>query len=74
MTIKNVTWARGDGTVIPKLRLFADEDKAVTNNGVDTYFCIDVDSAEGWYEIDAPDPEKEANAQDYQEALEVFGA
>lgn len=39
------------------LRLIADEGKLLTINGTDTYPCIDVESDEGWYEIDAPKKE-----------------
>ena len=39
------------------LRLIADEGKLLTINGIDTYPCIDVESDEGWYEIDAPKKE-----------------
>lgn len=34
-----------------RCRLIADEGKLLTNGTVET-FCIDVDSAEGWMEID----------------------
>ena len=35
------------------VRLIADEGKALTD-GTNTTMCIDVSSAEGWIEIDAP--------------------
>ena len=35
------------------VRLIADEGKALTD-GTNTTMCIDVSSAEGWTEIDAP--------------------
>lgn len=35
------------------VRLIADEGKALTD-GINTTMCIDVSSAEGWTEIDAP--------------------
>lgn len=35
------------------VRLVADEGKALTD-GINTTMCIDVSSAEGWTEIDAP--------------------
>ena len=35
-------------------RLVADEGKVLTQDGVDLYPAIDVQSAEGWYEVDAP--------------------
>ena len=38
-------------------RLVADEGKALTKDGVNATTCIDVESAEGWYEVDAPEEE-----------------
>ena len=38
-------------------RLVADEGKVLTQDGVDTTTCIDVESVEGWYEVDAPNEE-----------------
>lgn len=36
-------------------RLVADKGKLLTNNGGQTaLYCIDVESADGWVEIDAP--------------------
>ena len=37
-----------------KYRLIADEDKELTKDGENFTTCIDVDSAEGWYEVDRP--------------------
>ena len=39
-------------------RLVADEGKALTNDGVNTTTCADVESTEGWYEIDAPEEDE----------------
>ena len=39
-------------------RLVADEGKALTKDGEDLTICIDVESAEGWYEVDAPEEEE----------------
>ena len=36
-----------------KFRLIADEDKELTKDGVNFTTCIDVDSTEGWYEVEA---------------------
>ena len=36
-------------------RIIADEGKAVTKNGVDLYPVVDVESTDGWYEVDAPE-------------------
>lgn len=66
MQIKNLyRYARDGGgvTTSPEMpekdytlmyRIIADENKAVTKNGADLYPAIDTDSAEGWYEVDAP--------------------
>lgn len=37
------------------VRLVADEGKALTKDGENTYFVVDTESADGWYEIDAPE-------------------
>lgn len=40
-----------------RYRLIADEGKAITNGTIVTT-CIDVESADGWYDIDAPQDEE----------------
>ena len=35
------------------VRLIADEDKALTKDGEKLTPCVDTDTAEGWYEVDA---------------------
>lgn len=35
-------------------RLIADEGKALTLDGENLTFCVDVDTADGWREVDAP--------------------
>lgn len=35
-------------------RLVAEEGKLLTQDGIDTTYCTDVESADGWYEVDAP--------------------
>ena len=40
-------------------RLIADEGKALTKDGIELYPAIDTDSVEVWYEVDAPEEEKE---------------
>ena len=69
MKIKQLyTYKRADGgtTVTPNkpegvayttnaYRIIADEGKAVTKDGVNLYACIDTDTTEGWYEVDAPE-------------------
>ena len=61
MTIKEVMWTRGDGTVIDKLRLTADEGMVLTRDGSELWHCVEVDNAEGWYEVDAPEEEADPN-------------
>ena len=41
-----------------RVRLIADKGKALTKNGESLYRVKDVDSADGWYEVDAPEREK----------------
>lgn len=68
-TIMLYKYCREDGgiTVSPQkpdseyaelVRLIADENKLLTNGVIETP-CIDVDSVEGWQEIDAPIEEEE---------------
>lgn len=38
-------------------RIIADEGKAITIDGEDLRTVVDVDSTEGWYEVDAPHEE-----------------
>lgn len=40
-------------------RIIASEGMLVTHNGVDAYPAIDVDSADGWYEIKSGDAKNE---------------
>ena len=42
-------------------RVIADEGKLVTDNGEDLYYCVDVESADGWYEVNDPNwmPERD---------------
>lgn len=60
------------------VRLIADEGKLLTN-GKDETPCIDTDSADGWWEIEAPpetdepEGEDEATVADYVAALDKLG-
>lgn len=38
-----------------KLRLIAGDGKMLTKDGEDLRRVVDVDSSEGWYEVDAPE-------------------
>ena len=43
-----------DGDYELLYRVVADEGKLVTDNGEDLYYCVDVMSADGWYEVNDP--------------------
>lgn len=73
MQTKNTTWIYGNNVVVPKIRIIADAGKQITQDGINLYNCIDVDEANGWYEVDAPDPTTEATIEDYQQALAELG-
>jgi hypothetical protein len=48
----------GDGTKRSRINIVADSGKLLTNDGgVTTYTCVDVDTTDGWMEIDAPGEE-----------------
>lgn len=50
-----------DGDYELLYRVIADEGKLVTDNGEGLYYCVDVESADGWYEVDDPNwmPERD---------------
>ena len=54
MTIKTVTRTYGDGTTESRILLTADNGKALTNDGETLFNCVEVVSADGWTEVDAP--------------------
>lgn len=43
-----------------EVRLVADEGKALTKDGVLLTSCVDVETAEGWYEVDNPEEKEKA--------------
>lgn len=53
------------------VRLVADEGKVLTKDGDNSTTCVDTDTADGWYEVDAH--ESEATDEDYQNALREMG-
>lgn len=57
MTIKTVTRTYGNGTTESRILLTADEGKALTNDGETLFNCVEVVSADGWTEVDAPGEE-----------------
>lgn len=74
MTQKNVKHILGTGEEQDFVRLYADDGKALTNDGGETVWnCIDVlpDTVSGWSEIPY-DPE-DATEEDYQNALVQMG-
>ena len=56
MFIGTSLYKYGDGTEKPKIHLVADEGKALTDNNEDFWHCVDVDSIDGWVEVDFQPP------------------
>lgn len=55
MRQRHILYTFGDGTKRSRINLVADSGKLLTNDGgVTTYTCVDVDTTDGWMEIDAP--------------------
>lgn len=46
-----------EGEYTEMVRLVADEHKLLTKDGENFTVCVDTDSADGWYEVDAPEEE-----------------
>ena len=58
MTQRPIIYTYGDGTTRSRINLLAGDGKLLTNDGcVTTYTCVDVDTTDGWEEIDAPGEE-----------------
>lgn len=54
MTQRPIIYTYGDGTKRRRINLLAGDGKLLTNDGgVTTYTCVDVDTTDGWTEIDA---------------------
>lgn len=53
MTVGKAVWHL-NGADIEKVHLVAGRGKALTCNGLELWNCVDVDSADGWYEVYAP--------------------
>ena len=66
-----VSPVRPEGEYEPMYRLVADEGMALTKDGENLTSCADVESVEGWYEVEAP--EGEATEEDYLDALNKLG-
>ena len=58
MTQRTIIYTYGDGAKRSRINLLAGDGKLLTNDGgVTTYTCVDVDTIDGWSEIDAPGEE-----------------
>lgn len=58
MRQRHILYTFGDGTKRSRINLVADSGKLLTNDGgATTYTCVDVDTIDGWTEIDAPGEE-----------------
>ncbi len=56
----------------PMVRIFADEGKTLTDGTV-TQGCVITETAEGWTEIDDPEPaDLESKLADMQAAIEIY--
>ena len=67
----SVSPVKPEGEYQPMYRLVADEGMALTKDGENLTSCTDVESTEGWYEVEAA--EGEATEQDYLDALNTLG-
>ena len=58
MRQRHILYTFGDGTKRSRINIVADSGKLLTNDGgVTTYTCVDVDTTDGWMEIDVPSEE-----------------
>ena len=58
MTQRTIIYTYGDGTKRSRINIVADSGKLLTSDGGETvYTCVDVDTTDGWMEIDAPSEE-----------------
>lgn len=58
MRERHILYTYRDGTKRSRINLVADSGKLLTSDGgVTTYTCVDVDTTDGWAEIDAPGQE-----------------
>ena len=60
-----VSTEKPDTEYTEMFRLIADEGKLLTQDGENMTSCVDTDSVEGWYEVDAPE-----ETEDYPEICE----
>lgn len=54
-----ISTKRPSGNYTKRYRLIADDGKALTRDGVDFRSVVDVDSVDGWQEVDAPEEERD---------------
>ena len=73
MRQETVEYTYGDGTIENRIRLYADDGKVVTQDGVNLYGSIDVLSSDGWYETVDPAPvDDEPTIEDKAEAYDIL--
>ena len=57
----SVSPVKPEGEYAPMYRLVADEGMALTKDGEHLTSCADVNSTEGWYEVEMPEEEPDDN-------------
>lgn len=73
MTTMEKTYRYGDGTQKTMIRIYADKNKAVTNDGNVLWKSVDVESIDGWYDVADPEPvEDEPTDEDYAEVGKIL--
>lgn len=71
-----VSTEKPDCDFVLRFRLIADEEMLLTIDGENFTSCVDVESTEGWYEVNAKDFSTSTNTAseaDYIAALESLG-
>lgn len=59
MQIGTSIYKFGDGTEKAKIHIVADEGLALTQDEIELWNCVDVDSIDGWHEIPKPEISEE---------------
>ena len=76
MKTKQVEHIQGNGYKKEYIRLYADEGKRLTLDGENLWSCVDVESINGWYEVDEPiyedsfEQQEEVTSEDILAAME----
>ena len=69
MQTKEIKHITGDGAEQTLLRLYASNGKALTKDHTTFWSCIDVDSADGWVEVDEEESRLEESLTRYANEL-----